>query len=138
MEQKHPARRWGIPIAVSMAIAVAVWMIRGLPSRTRFTEQAAALSDGFFVAGAVILAAAALAFISDGGFFDIFGYGFRSFRKVFRVRRKDPAENTGPKTFFDYRRLKHSGEPKKLGPLWAVGGIDILLSILFVLLSGQF
>ena len=100
-----------------MAIAVAVWMIRGLPSRTRFTEQAAALSDGFF---------------------DIFGYGFRSFRKVFRVRRKDPAENTGPKTFFDYRRLKHSGEPKKLGPLWAVGGIDILLSILFVLLSGQF
>jgi hypothetical protein len=138
LKKEKPYLKWIITIVISAVITILVLFNRDFLSRTQFTDQAAALSDGFFVAGACILSAAALAFVSDGGFFDIFGYSFHCFRKVFRIRRKDPSEDTGPKTFFDYRQLKHSGKPKKLGHLWAVGGIDILASILFLLMSGQF
>ena len=111
---------------IGAVIGVAVARARGLAGGQAAYLNARYLSDGFFVAGLILTGIGGLVWISTTGFFDIFGYAFRSLVVLFTALRK-PQEH---KQYYDYKneRAAHRGKP--LFFLLAVGVLFLLLSAL--------
>lgn len=111
---------------IGAVIGVAVARARGLAGGQAAYLNARYFSDGFFVAGLILTGIGGLVWISTTGFFDIFGYAFRSLVVLFTALRK-PQEH---KQYYDYKteRAAHRGKP--LFFLLAVGVLFLLLSAL--------
>ncbi len=125
-----------IPILVTLAFSIAataiVLVIRKYFTLTDYFEKMSALSDAFFVPGILLIGFGVLVFVANDGFFDIFSYGMIKLISTMRIhRRKDP---DGPADFFEYRMAKH-GEKKPLPVyLFIIGGIDLALAVVFLIL----
>ena len=125
-----------IPILVTLAFSIAataiVLVIRKYFTLTDYFEKMSALSDAFFVPGILLIGFGVLVFVANDGFFDIFSYGMIKLISTMRIhRRKDP---DGPADFFESRMAKH-GEKKPLPVyLFIIGGIDLALAVVFLIL----
>ena len=121
-----------ITLAFSIVATIIVLAIRKYLTLTDYFEKMAALSDAFFVPGILLVGFGILVFVANDGFFDIFSYGMIKLISTMRIhRRKDP---DGPADFFEYRMAKH-GEKKPLPVyLFIIGGIDLALAVVFLIL----
>ncbi len=88
------------------------------------------LSDGFFVAGAVLAGLGLLTVASAGGTFDMLTYGIRLSFVLFK--RDISKEKRFARDFYEYRKMRQEKE-HHFGYLLAVGLFYIALSVLFVI-----
>ena len=115
-------RRFVLTGGISLAAALGVSFARGLGTGTP-AEALAALSDGCFAVGAVMLGMGILLRISETGFFDIFSYGLGDFwaRLTLRGAKKEPI------AFYDYKQLKAT----KRSSVWRTPlGVGLILMAL--------
>lgn len=94
-----------ILIAVDLALAAVLSYVRYRSLSAEIAEMSIfhALSDGFFVIGFFNLGFGALVKISSTGFFDIFGFAFKSFLNFF-IPRSVLDENKGG--YYEYKVKK--------------------------------
>lgn len=115
-----------ICFGVSLAITIAVLVIKGIFSSTTVKETAMILSDSFFLGGALILVVAGLVWASDHGVSDGIGY---SFSKLFNLRKRDYEEKK--ESYSEYKDRKHARKSSVIEFL--ISGLSfVLISILFL------
>ncbi len=131
---KLKLRQYGIAAVVSLGITLVILQIRSYPELGEAQARAAALSDAFFVPGVLFAGVAGLSFIADDGLFDIFSFSFLRMKTIFRIRKKD---DDGPKSFYEYRMMKHEGKKSSLKFLFVIAGADLLAAVIFLLMSGS-
>ncbi len=120
-----------ICFGVSLAIAIAVLVIKGIFSSTTVKETAMILSDSFFLGGALILVVAGLVWASDHGVSDGIGY---SFSKLFSLRKRDYEEKK--ESYSEYKDRKHARKSSVIEFL--ISGLSfVLISIIFLLIYLQ-
>lgn len=120
-----------ICFGVSLAITIAVLVIKGIFSSTTVKETAMILSDSFFLGGALILVVAGLVWASDHGVSDGIGY---SFSKLFSLRKRDYEEKK--ESYSEYKDRKHARKSSVIEFL--ISGLSfVLISIIFLLIYLQ-
>ncbi len=93
-------------------------------------ENIRALSDGCFTGGFVTAGIGALMLISTTGFFDMFGYAFKSLGVLF-TSLKNPKQHA---KYFDYKSEKAEKRAKPTYFMLFTGLAFIALSVLFLYL----
>ena len=93
----------------------------------------AAICDGFFITGVLIVAVGLLLFINNCGFFDIISYGFMRFISLFK---RNPRENKYD-TFYDYRVAQAEKPKVEFGYMLIIGIFFLLVSVVFLVLWGN-
>ena len=121
----------GIAVAVGAIIVIIIMSAKEIYTETDIIQVMSILCDSFFVAGVVLTCAGLLIFVSNGGVFDIFAYGFHMFINLFRrdvTKRKY-------RTYYDYKEAKKEArkEKKGMGFLLIVGIIFIVISVCFLI-----
>lgn len=116
-------RQYLCTIGIGLVTSLGIALLQGLSLEHSAYMNARFISDGCFVTGMVLLGAGALSWIGGSGFFDIFGYGFRSLPMLFSPIRS-------PKqfpTFYDYKQTKAQ---RRGGPLFflLISGAVFLLA----------
>lgn len=125
MRKKHKARKYIVTAMVGLALALAVMGIRGGYGETDQALLLQALCDACFVAGILLSCVGLLIFVAGDGMFDMLSYGVR---RLLRLVLPQEKQDQFPKTFFDYREMKHSGGKAPFGFLLVVGLAYILLA----------
>lgn len=125
MRKKHGARKYIVTAMVGLALAMAVMGIRGGYGATDQALLLQALCDACFVAGILLVCVGLLIFVAGDGMFDMLGYGVR---KLLRLVLPQEKQDQFPKTFYDYREMKHGGGKAPFGYLLLVGLGYILLA----------
>lgn len=123
--------RYGITVAVGGVIAVLVFWATGMFVVETKSEIYRSLSDGFFVTGVLIAGWGLLVVASNGGTFDIFGYGAKCFFSLFQFKNKGERQ-----AFHEYRNAKRE-KKRSFFYLIIVGCVYIALAALFALLYAQ-
>lgn len=113
---------------VALVIALLIALGRGLSLSQPFPENCRDLSDGFFVAGGMMVSVGLLTIISTTGFFDIFSYGVRTLVSHFVPQKH--MEDTGK--YYDYKMARAEKRKKPLHTSLHVGLVCIALSLLFL------
>ena len=113
---------------VALVIGLSIALGRGLSASQSFSENCRDLSDGFFVAGGMMISVGLLTLISTTGFFDIFSYGVKTLVSHF-IPRKDADENL---KYYDYKMARAENRKKPLRASLHVGLMCIALSLLFL------
>ena len=132
MEKKKSLIPMLITLVFSIIATIIVLTIRKYLTLIDYFEKMAALSDAFFVPGVILVGFGILAIVANDGFFDIFSYGMIKLISTMRIhRRKDP---DGPADFFEYRMAKHSQKKPLPVYLFIIGGIDLALAVVFLIL----
>ena len=88
--QKATKTKWlqyGVTTLVGLAVAIPLAFSRGFAFGGDTVVNAAALSDGCFVAAVLLCGVGILAWTATTGFFDIFSYGFKSLLVLFSSGR---------------------------------------------------
>ena len=129
---KQP-RNWIIWALISIAVSLGVLTARGFFAETVYAVRLSDLCDALFVPGILLLCIAGLVFVADDGVFDFFGWTARRLIRLLRFRR--PMDEEGdPKTFYDYRQMKHSGSRTDTRPLLIIAAADLVLAGVFLLM----
>ncbi len=129
MKKRSPLIRWGACAAFSLAVTAGVLASRDYFGLESAAARYSALSDGFFAPAVMLLGLSGLLFVASDGVFDTFGFAFSKFRQLIRGR-----EEGEPRTYYDYKILKH-GVRKSPGKQFIVlGAADLLLAVIFYLL----
>ena len=110
---------------VALMIALLIAFGRGLSTAQRAAENFRDLSDGFFVAGGMMLSVGVLTLIATTGFFDIFSYGMKTLVSHFKPQKY--MEDTGK--YYDYKMARAENRKKPLRTSLHVGLVCILLSL---------
>ncbi len=117
-----------ICLGVSLAITIAVLIIKGVFSSITIKETAMILSDSFFLGGSLMLVAAGLVWASDHGVSDGIGY---SFSKLFSLRKRDYEEHK--ESYSEYKDRKHARKSSVIEFLIAGLGF-VVISVVFLLI----
>lgn len=120
--------KYSISAAVGLVAAIALMFSRGILGAQGVNEVMHILSDSFFVPGAVLCGVGLLVVVSNGGFFDIFAYGFISFASVF----KKDVKKRKYKDYVEYKQAQR-GEKRNVWFLLIVGLAFIVLAIIFLI-----
>ncbi len=120
---------WCISVACSVLITLAVLSTRDYPELPDHLARLSALCDAFFVPGALYLCLCGLVFAANDGIFDVIGFSWMKFKRLFR-RNPDPE---GAGTFYDYRMMKHGGKKRSMKHILIPGCCDILIAVVFML-----
>ncbi len=131
MRKKHGARKYIVTAMVGLALAMAVMGIRGGYGATDQALLLQALCDACFVAGILLVCVGLLIFVAGDGMFDMLGYGVR---KLLRLVLPQEKQDQFPKTFFDYREMKHGGGKAPFGYLLLVGAGYLLLAAVMLVM----
>lgn len=130
---KSKINKYGICIIVSVLLSVGVLLFEIKELNLTLTKNwSRLLSDSFFVPSVVFISVFLLSWISNDGFFDMFSYSFKKFGA--RMFRKNPKYTNVPKTFYEYRLLKHEDKPASVSYLAWVGLANLVLGVLFIIL----
>lgn len=133
---KRPdAIRYGICASLALIVGACVACGRGLLSSADGKGVLLALSDGFFVPGALLFCAGGLTWIASKGQFDAFGYVFSrfSFHSLIpgSVRSMEPK----PENLYEYKAKRDAKGRKWLKHAWVTGlvsfGISVVLTMLY-------
>ncbi len=91
------------------------------------------LSDSFFVGGSLPILFWLLVWVSEKGAFDMIVYGVRKvFSFTFRIK---PEKSNLPPTYADYVEMKRSKQKPFHYEMLEVGGLFLLLGIIFTFVS---
>ena len=128
---KKKLLQYGISTAVGAAISVWVMHMEGLFEIEGLTKDLIymILCDAFFVAGIFLALFGALVWISSTGFFDTFGFAFRTAAHLIL-----PFIKHDNKTFYDYKTEKAEKRGDTKGFLVIVGIGFLLVSAVFLIL----
>lgn len=119
-----------IAAGVGLAIGLIVSFTRKLYWLDDAVSVLEALSDCFVAPGLLLILFGLLVICTNGGTFDMLGFGIR---KAFSVFKRSPSERDR-ETFYEYRARKQENK-RSFGYLFVVGGIFTAVGFLFYLLS---
>lgn len=113
-----------------LIIAIVIWLTTGLLDASGTADFLRILSDGFFVAAALLLGYGGLIWTYNGGVFDGIGFSFKTL--IDRMRRDYDDRR---QTFMEYRENR---EAKASSPMYVLlGGLIHLALAVIVLLIYQ-
>lgn len=118
-----------ITLLAGLLLTLILAACMGVFAKTKPQELFHVISDAFFVSGVVIAGLGGLFVGSNGGAFDMIGYGVRL---LFDVLRKDPTKRKY-KDFYAYR-LSRQGHKKGFWHLVIVGLLLLAVAALFLVL----
>lgn len=125
---------WGIAFLIGGGLFVLIFFIKG--ADTGYSLQLA--SDATFIPGAVILLFVALMAIGRYGTFDLMQYGMIKFWHYVRPNRRkkdEPDAKKGafgtPHDYIEYKTERRKQRPTYYLPYLVVGGILLILGIIF-------
>lgn len=124
---------YSITFGVASIMAFIIAVLSGVFRYKEAFRIYAAICDGLFISGILILAVGGLLFIHNCGFFDILAYGFMRFISLFK---KNPKENKY-ETFYDYHVARAEKPKVEFAYFLIIGGGFILISLIFLLLWGN-
>ncbi|MDD7121699.1 MAG: DUF3899 domain-containing protein [Clostridiales bacterium] len=126
-EQKKSLRRYLISTACALLLAALFAQIRGFSFSQPLAANLAALCDGFFVSGMLVVGLGAMIWVSTTGFFDILSYGFKNLSVLvpFHHRRKY-------KHFYEYKAEQAAKRSKPQFFLLVIGLIMVLIAAIFL------
>ena len=129
--QKATKAKWlqyGVTTLVGLAVAIPLAFSRGFVFDGDTVVNAAALSDGCFVAAVLLCGVGILAWTATTGFFDIFSYGFKSLLVLFSsVKHPDDHMH-----YADYKAMKELKRGKTIHFILYVGLVFLGLAGLFL------
>ena len=85
---KKTLRSAGIQLGVALVIAVLIAASEGLSFSGDASANFGYLCDGFFICGVMFTGVGALLWVSNTGFFDLFGYAVKSILSMFSSRKE--------------------------------------------------
>jgi hypothetical protein len=119
-----------ISLAVALVVAIAVFCLAFfVGGKYNYTGW----SNGFFVSGASLVCLALLRLATRFGTFDVLAY---SFYRLFESFKPDGKKRYD--TAYDYQeaqKTKRKERPVSYWPFFAVGGVLLLLGLLFAILA---
>ncbi len=131
--RKKRLRQYSICYLLSFfVIGVYIWYQLATKDLSFVEEWSHILADAFFINVILFFSIWLLSFISHDGFFDIFSYSLKRFGA--RMFRKNPKYSSVPKTFYEYRTIKHEEEAPYVHYLAWVALSWFVLLILFIIL----
>lgn len=123
-ERKKTTKQYVGSVISGLLISVAIMSYRGLFAGGHATADVMMiLSDGFFVAGTVLLGVGLLMWVAGEGMFDMLGFGVKLVWDV--------AVHHEWESYRDYKARKSEKPKMKVGFLTFVGTAFILLGALF-------
>lgn len=120
--------QYAVTAFVALVIAIPVAHAQGFAFGQETYRNAGCLSDGFFIAGALLTSVGILTWISTTGFFDLLAYAIHSIPVLFSAIKK-PEEN---ESYYDYKMMREENRGKPLYFLVIVGVVCLLLSVIFL------
>lgn len=121
-----------VQFVIVLAIAAAIALYEGVLDATETHQILRCLSDGFFVPAILFVGFGLMMWIAGTGFFDIFGYAFKSLFAIFTPLKKLKEH---PK-YYDYRCAKDEKRKEKpaTNTLLVTGLIALALAMLLLVL----
>lgn len=126
---KKTVIRYLVTAGVGLAIALIVSFARSLYWQQEAEDVYQALCDCFAVPGMLLILFGLLVICTNGGTFDIFGYGAKKFFGLFRKERTEKDKES----FYEYRQRKQAGK-HAFAYLFIVGAAFLALGVVFYLL----
>ncbi len=121
--------RYLITAGVGLVIALSVSFVKSLYWLEDITDIMQALSDCFVVPGLFLILFGLLVVCSNGGTFDMLGFGTK---KVISVFKRHPSEKDR-ESFYEYRNRKQEGK-RSFGYLIIVGVVFLAIGMIFFVL----
>ena len=132
MKKKRKWLRYVVTLSIALLIGLAVLLARDAFHQTDAHLLLQALCDAFFVPGILILCVGFLVVVANDGLFDMINYGVG---KTLRLVLSEKRRSAYPKTFYDYRVMKHEGKNPSAAFLFFIGGGLVLVAVVFLLFS---
>lgn len=116
-----------ITLLIGLIFAFLICVFKNIFTQTSVNEVMHILVDAFFVPGVVLMCFGLLIVSTNGGTFDMLGYGVIMFISLFNkgTERKY-------KTFYDYRESKKE-KKRTFGYLLVVGVFLTIISLIFLI-----
>ena len=121
--------RYSVTAGVGLAIAVLVSFARSLYWQEDTVSVLEVLCDCFAVPGLLLILFGLLVFCTNGGAFDIFGFGAKKFFGLFKRERTEKDRES----FYEYRKRKQENKHSFLY-LIIVGAVFLVIGFIFFLL----
>lgn len=121
--------RYLITAGVGLVIALCVSFVKALYWLEDITDIMQALSDCFVVPGLFLILFGLLVVCSNGGTFDMLGFGTK---KVISVFKRHPSEKDR-ESFYEYRNRKQESK-RSFGYLIIVGVVFLAIGMIFFVL----
>lgn len=121
--------RYSVTAAVGLLLALAMTFLKQVYWLNDSEKIWQALCDCFFVPGILLFLFGVLVFCTNGGTFDMLGFGAKKFFGLFR--REKTEENR--ESFYDYRVRKQKNR-RSFGYLLIVGAVFLMVAVVFFLL----
>lgn len=121
--------RYLITAGVGLVIALCVSFVKSLYWLEDITDIMQALSDCFVVPGLFLILFGLLVVCSNGGTFDMLGFGTK---KVISVFKRHPSEKDR-ESFYEYRNRKQESK-RSFGYLIIVGVVFLAIGMVFFVL----
>lgn len=118
----------GVNAGIALLLALAVALKQGLTAAQSFQKACGDLSDGFFVAGLILISIGTLSCIASTGFFDIFAFGGRTFLSHFVPRMN----NEETRKYYDFKAARDEKRKPPLRTTLYVGLVCIAISLAFL------
>ena len=116
--------KYVVTFIIGFLMAYAVFSYKNLLEATNTPDIIMILSDGFLLPAVVIGGFGILLLVSNGGAFDIFIYGFGTFRET--LKRKVDRDPNFPGTYFDFKEERE--KKVSVAHFLVVGGICLILA----------
>ena len=125
---KKTILEYSITIGICLILAFLICVISGLFTYEEPFRIYGILCDGFFISGIFAFSVGILVFVHNHGVFDMLIYGLQRFFALFK---KKPNEHKY-ETFYDYSVAKAERPKSDYGFLLIIGGVFILISLIFL------
>lgn len=119
--------QYTITFLVELILFTIFILLKGIINVQTFEEGLLIVCDGLFVIGAIFTGVGALILISNGGFFDILGFGIKSLGVLFTPKKLKNVEK-----YYEYHERKQSARENKSSLLFVFvdGMIFVVLAFL--------
>lgn len=127
-------KKYGVQVIVGLMIVAMLALGRGLGEKESAADAVLVICDSFTIVSFMYLGIGSLLWVSTTGFFDIFGFAFRTAAHML----VPGMVKEGERNFYDYKMAKVAERPQKpLRSTFIVGLIFLVISILLTLVWHQ-
>ena len=121
--------KYPITLIIGLVLGVAIALTRGFALPGDVKTNCMALSDGWFVTGAIVICLSVLSLASENGVFDTLSYGFHSLLVLFTAF-KDPSKH---EDFYTYKQRKEA-KRKRADRRFLYAGLTLLAAAIIALI----
>ena len=126
---KQTVVKYAVTAGVGLLIALLVSFAKGVYWLSDAVKIQQALCDCFAVPGLLLILFGALVFCTNGGTFDMFGFGARKFIGLFKRTKSERDKES----FYEYRRRRQENKGS-FGYLFLVGAVFFAVGLVFFFL----